>query len=159
MVLPELIKVIHTHADEIAAELLADLRTNPRTRYLRGVGPEEIRRRALDLYSNLSSWVAGRREEEIAAAYEELGSARCSEGVSSSELMWALTLAKRHLLDFIRRNDAVDSSIELYQQTELLEMIERFFDTAIYHALRGYEAMRSLPRVELRAPHEGVWCD
>jgi hypothetical protein len=139
--------------------LIADLRSNPRTRYLRGVGPEEFRRRALDLYANLSSWIAGRREDDIAAAYEELGAARCSEGVSASELVWALTLAKRHLLDFIRRNDAVDSSVELYQQTELLEMIERFFDTAVYHALCGYEGMRGLPRVELRASHEGVWCD
>jgi hypothetical protein len=150
-------KIIHAHADELAAELLADLRINPRTRYLRGVGPEEFRKRASDLYANLAAWLADRREEDIALAYEDLGAARCGEGVSASELVWALTLAKTHLLEFIQRNDSVTTSIELYQRGEIMEMVERFFDRAVYYALTGYEGMRGLPRA--RKSHEGVWCD
>jgi hypothetical protein len=157
MVLPELMKVIHAHAAELAAELLADLRVNPRTRYLRGVGPEEFRKRASDLYANLSAWLADRRDEEIAHAYEDLGAARCAEGVSASELVWALTLAKSHLLEFIRRNDSVTTSVELYQRAEIMEQIERFFDRAVYYALTGYEGLRGLPAA--RKVHEGVWCD
>jgi hypothetical protein len=157
MVLPELMKVIHAHAGELAAELLADLRVNPRTRYLRGVGPEEFRRRASDLYANLSAWLADRRDEEIAQAYEDLGAARCAEGVAARELVWALTLAKSHLIEFIRRNDSVTTSIELYQRAEITEQIERFFDRAVYYALSGYEGMRGLPPAP--KAHQGVWCD
>lgn len=158
MVLPDLMKVIHRHADDLAAELMTDLRSNPRTKYLRGVGPEELRRRASDLYANLASWITERREEEVAAVYEELGMARCAEGVSASELVWALSMAKMHLLEFIRRNDAVTTSVELYQRAELMEMVERFFDRAVYHALRGYEGMRGDDR-PAPPPHSGVWCD
>jgi hypothetical protein len=158
MVLPDLLKTIHLHADELAAELMADLRSNPRTKYLRGVGPEEFRRRALDLYANLSTWIAGRREEDVASVYEELGAARCAEGVSASELAWALSLAKTHLLEFIRRNDAVTTSVELYQLGELMEMVERFFDRAVYHSLRGYEGMRG-DYGRVQEPSAGVWCD
>jgi hypothetical protein len=35
------------------------------------------------------------------------------------------------LLEFIRRNAAADSSIELYQETELETMIHDFFDSAV----------------------------
>lgn len=159
MVLPELLAVIHTHAEELAAELIVDLRNNPRTKYLRGVGPEEFRRRAVDLYANLSAWLAERREEDIARAYESLGAARCAEGVAASELVAALLLAKSRLLDFIRRNDSLSTSVELYQLGELLEMIERFFDQAIYYSLRGHEGMLGIRDRSERPPPKGIWCD
>jgi hypothetical protein len=34
------------------------------------------------------------------------------------------------------------SAVQLYQQEELVLMISRFFDKAIYHVVKGYESAR-----------------
>ncbi len=148
MLMPDLIRSIEANAEEIVTRLLADLKASPRTPYIHDLSREEFTRRAIDLYSNLSRWVVDRREGDVERAYGDLGRARCREGVRASELAWALALAKAHLLDFIRRNAASDTAVEVYQEEELFDMIGRFFDQATYHALRGYEAEAA----ERRAP-------
>ena len=152
MLMPDLFRSIHRHAEEIAGELVADLQQNPRTPYLHGLSDDEFHRRAFELYSNLARWIASPREQEIARVYGELGRHRSSEGIPASQLIEALVLAKSHLCDFVRRNDATESTIEMYQQGELHEMINEFFDLAIIHALRGYEAESSEARETLREP-------
>lgn len=144
MLMPELFRSIHGHADAIASELMSDLRRNPRTPYLHRVSQDEFHRRALDLYSNLSRWIASPNEDEIVRVYGALGRDRFREGVPASELVSALVLTKRHLCDFITRNDVIETTLELYQEGELFDMIHRFFDQAIIHALRGYEAEMAL---------------
>jgi hypothetical protein len=141
MLLPELFRSIESHADAIVDGLIADLRRNPRTSYLHGLSEQEFRARARDLYSNLSRWISEGREEDIQRSYSELGKSRRREGVRASELVWALTLAKAHLWDYVRRTDVVESSVELYQEGQLHDMIDRFFDRAVYYALRGHESV------------------
>src|SRR5204863_8639382 len=104
MLMPDLIRAIHDHAEAITRELEADLQTNPRTPYLHDVTDDEFRRRALDLYGNLARWIAAPREREIEQVYGELGRDRFREGVPASQFVTALTLAKFHLREFIRRN-------------------------------------------------------
>ncbi|CAG0978300.1 hypothetical protein PHYC_01624 [Phycisphaerales bacterium] len=139
MLLPDLIRTIESHADEITTELMTELRTNPRTTYLHRVSEGEVRTRANDLFSHLSRWIEEDGEDEISQTYRELGGRRCREGVPPSELLYALVLAKAHLISFIRRNDTIESSLELQQECELLEKIHHFFDRASYYATRAYE--------------------
>ncbi len=148
MLMPDLIRSIQANADGIVTRLMADLQSSPRTSYLHRLSEVEFRGRAADLYGNLTRWVVDRRVAEVERVYGDLGRDRCREGVRASELVWALVLAKSHLLDFIRRNAASDTAVEVHQEEELFDMIGRFFDQAIYHALRGYEAEAA----ERRAP-------
>jgi hypothetical protein len=151
MLLPDLIRIVQAHADALAAELLDSLRRDPDVPYLHDLGDEELRRRVLDVYRNCAHWAAaadvaggrlqGRMERgEVERGYAELGRLRRAEGIPASQLVRALHRSKAHLLDFIRRNAATQSSVELYQESELAELIHNFFDSAIEHALRGYEA-------------------
>jgi len=142
MLLPELIHEIEARAPVLTEDLMADLRRDPHAAYLHRVDERTFRSRALDLYTNLSRWIADRREEEVERAYGELGRTRCREGVPASELVYALIRAKAHLFEYIRRNAEAGSAVDLYQEDELLGMIGRFFDRAIYHALRGYESVQ-----------------
>lgn len=139
MLLPDLLRTIESHADEITAELMTELRTHPRTTYLHRVSEGEVRTRANDLYARLSRWIEDDGEDEISQTYRELGSRRCREGVPTSELIYALTLAKSRLINFIRRNDTIESSLELQQECELIDKVHQFFDRATYYAARGYE--------------------
>jgi hypothetical protein len=82
-------------------------------------------------------------EEAIERAYTELGRQRFAEGVSLAESLCAMLLTKEHLRSFIRRAGAPHSALELHREVEMNVQIGHFFDRAVYHAVRGYEAART----------------
>jgi len=139
MLLPWLMRLIETHADELAEKVINAVRTNPRTAFLHEVSEDELKRRGFDLYHNLGRWLAEKSETEIEATYRENGRRRFREGVPLSELIYALILMKQHLWDFIRKNDLPETATNLYGEEQLEMMVGQFFDKALYHAVRGYE--------------------
>jgi hypothetical protein len=143
MILPNMMTMIESHAEELTNEVLSDLRRNPRTPYFHRIPPEEMRRRIYDVYHNLGHWLAEKNEANIEAAYNELGRRRRAEVVPLSEVVCAVLLTKGHLWDFIRRNHDMHSAMAVYQQEELISMIGRFFDKAIYHTVKGHEGTQA----------------
>jgi hypothetical protein len=139
MLLPWLMRLIETHAEELTEKLMQAVRTSPRTTFLNELSEPELERRIFDLYHNLGRWLGEKSEAEIEAAYGEIGRRRCREGVPLSDLVYALMLAKHHLWDYIQRNDLPESATGLYGEELLDVMVWQFFDRAIYHAVRGYE--------------------
>ena len=139
MVLPNLMKLVETHAEDLAHEVMRDLARNPKTPYFHGIPPHETHRRIYDVYHNLGRWLAEKNETNIEAAYSELGRRRHMEGVPLDQVVCAVILTKEHLWDYIRRNQGMSSAVQLYQEEELILMISRFFDKAIYHVVNGYE--------------------
>jgi hypothetical protein len=113
MLLPWLMRLIETHAEELTDRVIQAVRTNPRTSFLHAVSEAELKRRGFDLYHNLSRWLAEKSEAEIEATYRENGRKRFREGVSLSELVYALILMKQHLWDFIRKNDLPETATNL----------------------------------------------
>jgi hypothetical protein len=146
MLLPDLIRIVQGHAETLAAELIDSLRRDPGVSYLHTVGDDELRRRMQDLYRNCAQWTVaaqaggGRQQQDVDRSYMDLGRLRRDQGIPANQIVRALHRAKTHLLDFIRRNAAADSSVEIYQETELEATIHGFFDSAVEHVLRGYEA-------------------
>ncbi len=136
--------MIEDHADELFRGLLDDLQSNPRTPSYHRLNREELRTRLHDVYRNLGGWLSDTTEERVELVYGELGRKRRSEGIPVSEVVFALTLAKYHLRDFIRTRGLMDSAVELYQEQELQRLVGRFFDRAVYHTVRGYEHEASL---------------
>jgi hypothetical protein len=83
--------------------------------------------------------------------YEEMGRTRFGEGVPLSELIYAVILTKTHLRRYIREHGATDFAgdrvtpdellpVALYSIQELNYQVGDFFDRALYHLARGYEA-------------------
>jgi len=139
MLLPWLMRLIETHANDLTESLMKDVRVNPRTASLHEVAEAELTARGFDLYHNLGRWLGERNEDEIEATYRENGRRRFREGVPLSELVCALILMKQHLWDFIRENDLPETATNLYGEEQLEMMVGQFFDKALYHAVRGYE--------------------
>jgi len=139
MLLPRLMRLIETHANELTESLIKAVRASPRTASLHEVAEAELKRRGFDLYHNLGRWLGDKNEEEIEAIYRENGRRRFREGVPLSELVHALILMKQLLWDFIRKNDLPETATNLYGEEQLEMMVGQFFDKALYHAVRGYE--------------------
>lgn len=139
MLSARLVRVIEEHAEELTRGVLNDLRTNSRTPAYHRIPPEELHRRAYDVYHNLGRWLGDKTEDHVQATYGGLGRARCAEGVPLSEVVYALVLIKDHLREYIRAVGLVDSAVELYLEEELHLSIGHFFDRALYHMVKGYE--------------------
>jgi hypothetical protein len=139
MLSDRLVRMIEQHADELTRALVENLHSNPRTASYHRLSREAIHDRTYNVYKNLGLWLSSKAEEDIEAAYTELGKEREVEGIPLSEVVCALTLTKYHLRDYIRAAGLVDSAVDLYQTLELQRMLGQFFDKAIYYTVRAYE--------------------
>jgi len=135
-----LIKLIEDHAEDLTREVLRDLAGNARTPSYNSLPADELHRRVYDVYHNLGRWLGDKTEEHLESTFGGLGRRRHAEGVPLSEAVYALVLIKDHLRGYIRAVGLVDSTVELYLEEELHLQIGNFFDNAIYHMVKGYEA-------------------
>ena len=140
MLSARLIKLIEEHAEDLTREVLRDLAGNARTPSYNSLPADELHRRVYDVYHNLGRWLGDKTEEHLESTFGGLGRRRHAEGVPLSEAMYALVLIKDHLRGYIRAVGLVDSTVELYLEEELHLQIGNFFDNAIYHMVKGYEA-------------------
>jgi hypothetical protein len=139
MLLPRLMELIETHAEELTEKLIQSVRTSPRTTFLHELSEAELKQRVFDLYRNLGRWLGEKSEVEIEATYGEIGRRRCREGVPLSELVHTLVQVKQILWDYIQQHIVSESANALYGEELLDVMVGQFFDKAIYHTVRGYE--------------------
>jgi hypothetical protein len=138
-----LVRMIENHAEELTREVLDDLTQNPKTPAWHSLSRDEIHRRVYDLYHNLGHWLADNSEAGVARTYGQIGRDRFHENVPLPELVYASVLVKDHLRNFVRRAGVVYSALELHREVELNLMIGHFFDTALYHQVKGYEEARA----------------
>ena len=139
MLSDRLIRMIEQHADELTRALVENLQSNLRTASYHQLSWKAIHDRTHNVYKNLGLWLSSKAEDDIEAAYTELGKEREVEGIPLSEVVYALTLTKYHLRDYIRAAGLIDSAVDLYQALELQRMLGQFFDKAIYYTVRAYE--------------------
>jgi len=139
MLSDRLVRMIEHHADELTGALVEDLQSNPRTVAYHKFSREGIHQRVYNVYKDLGLWLNSKAEEDIEARYTELGKQREAEGVPLNEVVYALTLTKYHLRDYIRVSGLVDSAVDLYQALEFQRLLGQFFDKAVYYTVRAYE--------------------
>jgi hypothetical protein len=151
MLSTRLVQMIEDHAEELTNGVVHDLKSNKRTPHYHHLSQDELHRRTYGVYRNLSHWLSHKTDEAIEVSYNELAKTRFAEGVPLSEIVFALTLTKYHLRDYIRSAGLMDSAVELYQEQELRRLVGSFFDRAIYHTVRGYEHEAALQHGKSRA--------
>jgi hypothetical protein len=134
-----LVRLIETHADALAAGLEERVLDNPQVSHFRHIPAHELRERVYEIYRHLGEWVLGRNELDIEHRYREIGSRRARQKVPLSEVLQAIVLTKENLWDFLKSEAVMDRAVEIMGELELLQMLEMFFDRAIYYAAIGYE--------------------
>ena len=56
-----------------------------------------------------------------------------------SQLMFVIVATKEHLWEYVTKEATADRPVELFQELELFQLVEQFFDRAVYFAAIGYE--------------------
>jgi hypothetical protein len=147
-----LVRLIETHSDALAAGLLEKVQSSELTRSYRNVAPEELKQRVYEIYRHLGDWLLGKSAFDIEQRYEEIGTRRVHQGVPISELVWVIILTKENLWEFLKKENVMERPVEVFGELEMLQLLDQFFDRAIYYASVGYE--RALTAHEM--PHAGV---
>ncbi len=148
-----LVRLIESHADALAAGLEERVQNNSQVMHFRQIPAHELRERVHEIYRHLGEWLLGKNELDIEHRYREIGARRARQAVPLSELIQAIVLTKENLWEFLKSESVIDRAVEIMGELELLQMLEMFFDRAIYYAAVGYEeeASRAAQEEALRA--------
>jgi hypothetical protein len=98
-----------------------------------------LKERVYEIYRHLGEWLLGKNELDIEQRYREIGARRARQKVPLSEMIQAIVLTKENLWEFLKSEAVADRAVEIMGELELLQMLEMFFDRAIYYAAVGYE--------------------
>ena len=139
MLLYRLVRLIEAHSQALASCLLTKVQDNEHTREFKNVPAEELRERVYEIYRHLGDWLLGKTEFDIEKRYMEIGARRAQQHVPLSQLIMVITLTKDNLWEFLRKESPLDRPVEVFGELEMLQLLEQFFDRAIFYAALGYE--------------------
>lgn len=139
----KLIRLIETHSEELAASLVSKVRESPRLPEYKKVPAEDLKSRVGEIYSHLGEWLSSRSESDIEQRYTQIGGQRAQQGVPLSQLNWTIVLTKENLWEFLRHGPVAADLREVSGELEMLQLLDQFFDRAIYFAAVGYERARA----------------
>ena len=103
------------------------------------VHADEQARQGLEVYSDLTEWLATESDTTIEDRYIALGMRRARQGVPFSNLYWAVCIAHEHLWEYIQEECLLDEPVEFWGGVMLLRSLTRFFNRALYFSLAGYQ--------------------
>jgi hypothetical protein len=145
-----LVQLIEAHADRLSEGLMHRLKNSDRCHeLLQKVPADELERRTRDVYRNLADWLLTKTESEIEERYLGLGARRAGQGVSFSQLFWAMSLTKEFLWEYLWTEGLLEEPVELWGEMELMHSLELFFDRALYFAATGYEHTRKTEAIHV----------
>lgn len=142
MTLYRLVRLIETHSHELAACLMDRVHNSEATPAYELVPDEDLKDRVHEIYRHLGEWLMTKDELDLEQRYLRIGARRAKQGVPFSQVGWAIVLTKDNLWNFIKRQSEMDRPVEAFGELELLQLLDNFFDRAIYYAAIGYEKAR-----------------
>jgi Histidine kinase N terminal len=151
----KLVRLIERHSDELTSGLVEQIRISERTSDFRKIPAKELQLAAGEVYRHLGEWLLQKTERDIATRFKKVAARRAAEGIRLHQFVWALMLSRDHLFQFLRQEAFTDSIIDLHSELELRQLLNQFFDRALYYAILGYdEAEQMTPPGDLRRIQE-----
>lgn len=143
MVTRKLVNLIERHCDSLAKGLAEKLHRSSRTAGFLVIPREELEHSTGDLYRNLGEWLLSKTEAEIEMRFVEVGKRRYAQKVPLDDVVWGIIMSKETLWGYLRRESLADRALDLFNELEFMQLLDGFFDRAVYYAVRGYEAAKS----------------
>jgi hypothetical protein len=140
MMVYRLVRMIETHSQALAAGLLDQVQNSKLTpNFQQNVPPDDLKERVYEIYRHLGEWLMGKDELQLEQRYLQIGARRAGQQVPMSEVIWVIVLTKDNLWEFIKKESVLEQPVEVFGELEMLQLLEQFFDRAIYYASVGYE--------------------
>jgi len=134
-----LVRLIETHSDGLARSLHDRYRNDKKCSGYMNVPDAELTAKVYEVYRHLGEWLLGKTEADVEARYLAIGAERAEQGVPASQVVWMICLVRENLWDYLQKHAELDKPAEIFGEVELLEMLDQFFNRAIYYATLGHE--------------------
>ena len=134
-----LVRLIETHSDGLARSLHDRYRTDRKISAYASVPEDELTAKVYEVYRHLGEWLMGKTEADVEHRYLEIGARRFQQGVPASQVAWMISLVRENLWDYLQKHAELEKPAEIFGEVELLEMLDQFFNRAIYYATLGHE--------------------
>jgi len=135
-----LVRIIEEHWDTIATRVILQIKSDPHLIHLRRLPDSELRLWGQAVLKNIGHWLVESSEQEVTQRYENQGRLRYQEGIPLHESVKGLSFLKQGIITYVRDQGFSQTAVEVYAEEELEHQVGRFFDSALYHMVRGYEA-------------------
>ncbi len=140
MMLYRLVRLIETHSEALASCLLNRVEASELTPcFKKNVPPDQLRERVYEIYRHLGEWLLAKDELRLEHRYMQIGAERVRQHVPLSEVIWVIVLTKENLWEFIKKESVLERPVEVFGELEMLQLLEQFFDRAIYFSAVGYQ--------------------
>ena len=159
MIGTRLLRLVEKHSHELAVGLTAELLKGERTSDFRKIPREELQRTTAEVYSNLGEWLLTKTEKDIEQRFRAIAARRASDGVAIHQFVWAMTISRNYLWNFLREEAFADTVLELYDELELQRLLNHFFDRALYYGVLGYNDARGKEPASLDFSGLRRWVD
>lgn len=143
-------RLIETHADALAETLEAKIEGSERCATYSRVSSDELKSLVAGIYGQLGQWLVTKTEEDIERRYTMIGTRRAEQCVPVSQLLWCIVLVKENLWEFLANGEKVENAQQVFGELELTQMVDQFFDRAMYYAVRGHERVRDARLSEMK---------
>ena len=143
MMLYRLVHLIETHSQSLAACLLDRVQASEATPDYKKVPRDDLKERVFEIYRHLGDWLLTKDELDLERRYLRIGALRAEQGIPFSQVAWVIVLVKDNLWEFLKKESTLDRPVEVYGELEMLQLLDHFFDRALYYAAVGYELRRT----------------
>ena len=133
-----LVKLIETHSDGLARTLQQKIEAGDRCPAYKDLPQGELTRVVGEMYQGMGQWLMGKSELDIESRYARIGRRRAHQGIPLSQVIWTIALVKENLWEYVQTNN-LGTPVELFGELEILQLLDQFFDRAMYYAAYGYE--------------------
>ena len=136
----KLVRLIENNSEALAATLVQKVQSSELARSYRNVPPEDLKEKVGGIYGHLGEWLLGKGSTfDLERRYEDIGAKRVQQGVPICELIWVIILTKENLWEFLKKESSPERPAEAFSELEMWQLLDQFFDRAIYYASVGYE--------------------
>ena len=142
-----LVKQIERHSDGLARSLHDRYRSDKKCSAYADVPEDDLTARVYEVYHHLGEWLMGKTEADVEHHYLEIGAKRFEQGVPASQVVWMICLVRENLWDYLEKYGELEKPAEIFGEVKLLEMLDQFFNRAIYYATLGHERARNRDEV------------
>ena len=139
MMLYRLVHLIETHSEALASCLVDRVMASDATPDYKNVPAEELRQVVYEIYRHLGEWLLTKDELDLERRYLRIGAERARQNIPFSQVAWVIILVKDNLWEFLKKEASEDRPVEVYGELEMLQLLEHFFDRAVYYAAVGHE--------------------
>ena len=136
----KLVERMKANSVMLSEKLVARIRSSGKcSELLRKLPENEQKKYALEIYRDLTDWLAEESESLVQNRYLDLGFRRAGQGVPFSNMFWAVCITREYLWEYMQQECLLEDPVEFWGGVKLLHSVNCFFDEALYFTLVGYE--------------------